>query len=98
MDVRPVPGLEHLPFAEVWFHVIDDGAWRAASEAARALGKTGLEAWTTTRSPDVAQWLEERGYDEVRRYVIPELDVAVTRARGPPSLELLADPDRPGPQ
>ena len=40
------------------------------------LGKTGLEAWTTDRTPEVAAFLEARGYDVVRRYVISELDVA----------------------
>ena len=76
VDVHPIPGLEHLPYAEVWFHAVDDDAWRAASDAARAIGKTGLEVWTTTRTPEVAPWLEGKGYDEVRRYVISELDVA----------------------
>jgi mycothiol synthase len=95
MEIRPIPGLEHLPFAEVWFHAIDDDAWRAASEAARAIGKTGLEVWTTTRSPEVAQWLEERGYDEVRRYVISELDVSAAPDLGPPSFEVVTLVDRP---
>ena len=76
MDVKPIPGLEHLPYAEVWFHAIDDACWREASTAARELGKTGLEAWTTTRTPEVDAFLRARGYDEVRRYVISELDVA----------------------
>ena len=80
MDVRPVPGLEHLPYAEVWLHAVDDEAWQAASDAARAIGKTGLEVWTTTRTPDVVPWLRGKGYDEVRRYVISELDVAAARA------------------
>ena len=44
-------GLEHLPFAEVWFHEIDDARRREASAAAAAIGKTGLEAWTTDRTP-----------------------------------------------
>lgn len=95
MNVHPVPGLEHLPFAEVWFHAIDDDAWRAASTAALAIDKTGLEVWTTTRSPEVAQWLEERGYDEVRRYVISELDVAAAPDLGPPSFEVVTFADRP---
>ena len=46
MDVHPIPGLEHLPYAEVWFHAVDDDAWRAASEAARAIDKSGLEVLT----------------------------------------------------
>jgi hypothetical protein len=48
VHVQPLPGLAQLPYAEVWFHQVDDAAWRAASDAARALGKTGLEIWTTT--------------------------------------------------
>jgi hypothetical protein len=76
VDVKPMPGLEHLPFAEVWFHEIDDERWREASAAARALGKTGLEAWTTDATPDVVTFLEERGYEQVRHYVISELDGA----------------------
>jgi GNAT superfamily N-acetyltransferase len=95
MEVRPIPGLEHLPYAEVWFHVVDEDARRAASEAARAIGKTGLEAWTTTRSPEVASWLEEHGFDEVRRYVISELDVAAAPDLGPPSFEIVTLADRP---
>ena len=75
MDVRPIPGLEHLPFAEVWFHEVDDVRFAEASAKARELGKTGLEVWTTTRTPEVAVFLEPRGYEEVRRYVISELDV-----------------------
>ena len=41
IDVKPMPGLEHLPFAEVWFHAIDEQAWREASRAALVLGKSG---------------------------------------------------------
>lgn len=95
MEVRPIPGLEHLPYAEVWFHSVDDDAWRAASDAARAIGKTGLEVWTTTSTPDVAHWLEERGYDEVRRYVISELDVGAAADPGPPSYEIVTLAERP---
>jgi GNAT superfamily N-acetyltransferase len=95
VEVRAIPGLEHLPYAEVWFHAVDDDGWRAACAAARAIGKTGLEAWTTTRSPEVAHWLEERGYDEVRRYVISELDVAAAPEPGPPSFEIVTLADRP---
>src|SRR2546422_7773296 len=61
VDVKPMPGLEHLPFAEVWFHEIDDDRWREASVAARELGKTGLEVWTTDATPGVVAFLEERG-------------------------------------
>lgn len=79
MDVHPVPGPEHLPYAEAWFHAIDDTRWREASNAARALGKTGLQAWTTTRTPEVAGFLEERGYEEHRRYVVSELSTSPLR-------------------
>jgi GNAT superfamily N-acetyltransferase len=96
MDVRPVPGLEHLPFAEVWLHEADEAGWREASSAARALGKTGLEAWTTTRTPEVAAFLEERGYDEVRRYVVSELDVDAAPDPGPPGHEVVTLAERPG--
>src|SRR3954454_8781219 len=58
VNVIPIPGLEHLPFAEVWFHEIDEVRWREASAAARALGKTGLEAWTTDRTPEVVAFLQ----------------------------------------
>ena len=95
MDVRPIPGLEHLPYAEVWFHAVDDDAWHAASAAARAIEKTGLEAWRTTRTPEVAPWLEGKGYDEVRRYVISELDVAAAPDLGEPAFEIVTFADRP---
>jgi hypothetical protein len=67
MDVRLMPGLEHLPFAEVWLHAFDEETWAAASAAARELGKPGLEVWTTTATPQVVEFLEARGYHEVRR-------------------------------
>jgi len=86
MDVKPMPGLEHLPFAEVWFHTIDDDAWHEASQQARALGKTGLEAWTTDRTPAVAEFLKAHGYEHVRRYVISELDVAAAALPEPPRI------------
>lgn len=95
MDVHPIPGLEHLPYAEVWFHAVDDDAWRAASEAARTIDKTGLEVWTTTRTPEVAPWLEGKGYDEVRRYVISELDVAGAPDLGSPAFEIVTFAERP---
>lgn len=95
VDVKPIPGLEHLPFAEAWFHAVDEQAWRAASAAARAIGKTGLEVWTTTRTPEVAPWLVGKGYDEVRRYVISELDVAGAPDHGPPRFEIVTFADRP---
>jgi GNAT superfamily N-acetyltransferase len=95
MHVQPMPGLEHLPYAEVWLHAVDDEAWIEASEAARAIDKTGLEVWTTTRTPEVAEWLEQRGYDEVRRYVISEVDVASAPAPAPPRHEVVTFADRP---
>src|SRR3982751_5401525 len=90
-----MPGLEHLPFAEVWFHEIDDARWREASAAARAIGKTGLEAWTTDRAPEVATFLEARGYEIVRRYVISELDVAAAAEPEQPDFELTTFAERP---
>ena len=95
MDVHPIPGLEHLPFAEVWLHAADEQAWRAASDAARGIGKTGLEVWTTTRTPEVAPWLVRRGYGEVRRYVISELDLAAAPDPGAPRFEIATFADRP---
>ncbi len=100
MEVKPIhvieiPGLEQLPYAEVWFHEIDDGRWRAASEQARELGKTGLEVWTTDRTPEVVAFLETRGYGEVRRYVISELDVAAAPDPDPPAFALVTFAERP---
>jgi GNAT superfamily N-acetyltransferase len=95
MDVHPIPGLEHLPYAEAWFHAVDDGAWRAASASARAIGKDGLEAWTTTRTPEVAPWLEGKGYDEVRRYAISELDVGSAPEPTAPAFEIVTFAERP---
>ena len=95
MDVRPMPGLEHLPYAEVWFREIDDALLREASLAAAALGKTGLEAWTTDQTPDVASFLQSRGYQEVRRYVISELDVATVSSIGPQRIPLQTFAERP---
>ena len=66
-----MPGLEHLPFAEVWLHEPSDEAWRAASDEARAIGKDGLEVWTTDATPEVVAFLETRGYETVRRYGFP---------------------------
>jgi GNAT superfamily N-acetyltransferase len=95
MEVKPIPGLEHLPYAEVWFHEPDEGRWREASGRARALGKTGLEVWTTDRTPEVVAFLEPRGYDEVRRYVISELDVAAAPDPDPPAFDLVTLAERP---
>lgn len=95
MDVRPIPGLEHLPYAEVWLHDADETALRDASAAARGLGKDGLEAWTTTRTPQVAAFLEARGFAEHRHYVISELDVAATPDPGPRAFEIVSIAERP---
>jgi GNAT superfamily N-acetyltransferase len=95
MDVQPIPGLEQLPYAEVWFHEIDDALWREASARARELGKTGLEAWTTDRTPEVVAFLAQREYEEVRRYVISELDVAAAPDPGPPAHALVTLAERP---
>jgi GNAT superfamily N-acetyltransferase len=95
VDVRPIPGLEHLPFAEVWLHEADDAAWREACGLAHALGKTGLEVWTTTRTPAVPAFLAALGYEEVRRYVVSELDVASAPDPGPPAFELVTLAERP---
>jgi GNAT superfamily N-acetyltransferase len=95
MDVKPMPGLEHLPFAEVWLREPNDEAWRAASAAARAIGKDGLEVWTTDETPDVVSFLEVRGYEIVRRYVISELDVAAAPEPGPPAVPLTTFAARP---
>jgi hypothetical protein len=95
VDVKPIPGLEQLPWAEVWFHEIDDARWREASAAASEIGKPGLEAWTTDATPEVVGFLEERGYAEVRRYAISELDVAAADDPGPPAFELVTLAERP---
>jgi GNAT superfamily N-acetyltransferase len=94
--VKALPGLEHLPYAEAWFHRADDTDWRAASDGARAIGKSGLEAWTTTRTPDVAPFLAKRGFQEVRRYVISELDVTAAPDPGLPAHTLVSLAERPG--
>jgi hypothetical protein len=93
-DVKLMPGLEHLPFAEVWFRAIDEGSWREASAAARALGKSGLEVWTTDETPDVILFLERRGYEEVRRCAISELDVAAAPDPGPAGTPLVTLAER----
>ena len=95
MEVRPIPGLEHLPYAEVWFAEIDDDRFRDASTAARRLGKQGLEAWTTDRTPDVVAYLERHRFEEVRRYVISELDVATAAHPGPSAVPLTTLAERP---
>lgn len=95
MDVHAIPGLEHLPYAEMWLHAADDARWRDASVAAGALGKTGLEVWTTTRTPEVVPFLVERGYEEARRYAISELDVEAAPDPGEPRFEIASLAGRP---
>lgn len=95
MDVRAIPAQEHLPWAQVWFHAIDDEAWGAASRRARELGKTGLEAWTTEATPEVVAYLEARGYEEVRRYLRFALDVEAAPDPGEPGWEVTTLADRP---
>jgi GNAT superfamily N-acetyltransferase len=95
MEVKPMPGLEHLPFAEVWFHEVEGERWREASAAARAIGKTGLEVWTTDRTPEVVSFLEQRGYHQARRYVISELDVSAAPDPERPAFALVTFAERP---
>jgi GNAT superfamily N-acetyltransferase len=95
IEVKPVQGLEQLPWAEVWFHEIDDAHWREASAAARAIGKTGLEVWTTDATPEVVAFLADRDYEEVRRYVISELDVAAADDPDQPAFPLVTFAERP---
>lgn len=97
MGVRELPGLAHLPYAEVWFRAIDEESWREASAKARALGKTGLEVWTTDETPEVVTFLAERGYEEARHYVISELDVANAPDLGEPSVDVTTLAERPVP-
>ena len=95
MEARPIPGLEHLPYAEVWLAEAGEERWREASAAAAALGKTGLEVWTTTRTPDVVAYLAGQGYEEHRRYVISRLDVAAAADPGEPAVPLSTLAERP---
>jgi GNAT superfamily N-acetyltransferase len=95
VDVKPLPGLEHLPYAEVWLHEPDEALWREASAAARAMGKEGLEVWTTDATPSVASFLEALGYSIHRQYVISELDVASAAEPGLPRHPLTTFAERP---
>jgi len=95
VEVNPIPGLEHLPWAEVWFHAVDEQRWREASRRAAAIGKTGLEVWTTEGTPDVAAFFLPRGYEEVRRYVLSELDVGAAAEPEPPAFPLVTLRERP---
>jgi GNAT superfamily N-acetyltransferase len=95
MDVRPAPGLEHLPFAEVWIREPGEATWREASDAARAIGKDALEVWTTDETPEVAGFLLARGFANVRSYVVSELDVAATPEPGVPAFAVRSLADEP---
>jgi GNAT superfamily N-acetyltransferase len=95
VEVKPIPGLEHLPFAEVWLREPSDALWREASTAARAIGKSGLEVWTTDETPDVVPFLVERGYGVVRRYRITELDLMTAPGPDPPAFPLTTFAVRP---
>jgi GNAT superfamily N-acetyltransferase len=88
MDVRPIPGLEHLPFAEVWIREPGEAAWREASDAARAIGKDALEVWTTDETTEVAGFLLDHGFANVRSYVVSELDVATAPEPDAPAFDV----------
>jgi GNAT superfamily N-acetyltransferase len=95
VEVNPVPGLAHLPWAEVWLHAVDEDVWREASRRARRIGKTGLEVWTTDATPEVVSFLLPRGYEEVRRYVLSELDVEAAPEPDAPGFPLVTLAERP---
>lgn len=86
MDVVPAQGFEHLGWAQVWLHDADEAHREAAESAARAIGASALEVWTTDGTPLVAPALERHGYELVRQYAISELDLA---AAGPPAAPAL---------
>jgi mycothiol synthase len=95
VQVRAIPGQEHLPWAEVHLDAVDAGRWREASAAARGLGKSGLQVWTTEETPGVVAFLEARGYREVLRYLRFELDVAAAPDPAEPEWELTTLAERP---
>lgn len=95
MDVRPAQGFAHLGLAEVWLREADDDAWRRASDAARALGLSALEVWTTDETPEVAPFLEARGFAIVRRYAVSELDLTAAPEPEPPRVPLTTLAERP---
>jgi GNAT superfamily N-acetyltransferase len=95
MDVKPVPGLEHEPYAEVWLETAGDALLDEAFAAAAAIGKPGLEAWTTTKTPDVEPFLLARGFAVHRRYVGSELAVAEAPDPGAPAHPLVTVAERP---
>jgi GNAT superfamily N-acetyltransferase len=96
VGVRSIPGQEHLPWAETWLAVADEPAWHDASRAARKLGKTGLEVWTTDDRPEVVRFLAARGYEEAFRYLRYALDVAAAPDPGDPRHEVTTLALRPG--
>ena len=95
MEVQPLPGLEHAPYAEVWLETVDDRLLDEAFALAAAISKPGLETWTTTRTPAVEPFLLARGFVEHRRYVISELDVAASTDPGEPAWPLVTVAERP---
>ena len=96
MSVRAIPGQEHLPWAETWRRTADEAAWREASHAARELGKSGLEVWTTEDHPEVVRFLGEHGYEEVLRYLRYAFDVVAAPDPGDPRHEVTTLARRPG--
>jgi GNAT superfamily N-acetyltransferase len=95
MEVRPVPGLEHEPYAEVWLAAVDDAVLDEAFAAAARIGKPGLEIGTTTKTPAVEPFLLDRGFSPHRRYVISELDVKTAPDPGEPGTPLVTVAERP---
>jgi GNAT superfamily N-acetyltransferase len=95
MEVRPVPGLEHEPYAEVWLETADDALLDEAFALAHTIGKPGLEVWTTTNTPNVEPFLLARGFVEHRRYIVSELDVAAAEDPGDPVWPLVTVAERP---
>jgi GNAT superfamily N-acetyltransferase len=95
VDVKPIDGLEHVPYAEVWLEAVGEQVLAEAFAAAAAIGKPGLEVWTTTKTPDVAEYLAAHGFEEHRRYVISELDTRFAPDPGPPAHELVTVAERP---
>ncbi len=96
VSVRAIPGQEHLRWAETWLPVTDEPTWREASQGARALGKTGLEVWTTEEHPDVVRFLVERAYEEAFRYLRYALVVAGAPDPGDARHEVTTLALRPG--
>jgi GNAT superfamily N-acetyltransferase len=94
VEVRPVPGLEHEPYAEVWLEVAAAALLDEAYALAAAIDKPGLEVWTTTKTPEVEPFLLGRGFSEHRRYIVSELDVAAADP-GEPAWPLVTVADRP---